>query len=230
MNLRIFDDSADLDVALARTIEDRLRPERTTTIALSGGSTPVALYRMLGQSPHREKLAAFPIIWVVVDERYVPESDPQSNSGMMRRTLFASGIASRHRFLSFRTDLPTAEESARDFEKEWTALGIGALDIVILGCGEDGHTASLFPGTNALTVEDRIATAVYVARLDSWRVTLTAPVIRGAQLRIVQAVGAGKAKVIRELRDGADYPVAAVTEGEDLESWWFVDRAAVNEQ
>jgi 6-phosphogluconolactonase len=93
--------------------------------------------------------------------------------------------------------------------------------------GDDGHTASLFPGTPVLEVEDRIAAEVYVPRLDTWRVTLTKPVLRAATLRLVLAAGAKKKPIIEAVRDGADYPIAQVTR--EVETWWLIDREAAPE-
>jgi 6-phosphogluconolactonase len=220
MNFRIFDGVDDLIRAAARTIADRAADG--TLIALSGGSTPKPLYELLGRD---EELRAKQITWVVVDERYVPIDDPQSNAGMIQKTLFANGIPPSHQFLRFKTELNDPPETARAFEIEWRELGLGDLHVVILGMGDDGHTASLFPGTAALEVEDRIATEVFVPKLDAWRVTITKPVIRAATLRIVLAAGESKREKIAEIRGGADYPIAQATNG--VETWWFVDRAAV---
>jgi 6-phosphogluconolactonase len=194
------------------------------TIALSGGSTPKPMYTMLGSSPMREQLAEFPITWVVVDERYVPIDDPDSNAGMMQKTLFANGMSPAHRFLRFRTELNDPAATAHVFEDDWRALDIAQLDVVFLGIGDDGHTASLFPGTSVLDVEDRIASEVFVARLDTWRVTITKPVIRAAALRVVLANGAKKKPILEGVRDGADYPIAQATNG--VETWWLIDRDA----
>lgn len=220
MNLRIFDTVDDVIRAAARTILQRVQAE-ARAIGLSGGSTPKPLYELLGRS---DELAAFPITWVLVDERYVPIDDPQSNAGVIERTLFARGKPEGHRFLRFRTELGDPQRTAEEFEREWRALGLQQLDLVLLGIGDDGHTASLFPGTDVLQVEDRIAAAVFVPRLNTWRVTLTKPVLRGAGLRIVLAVGEGKRGILQEIRAGADYPIAIVTRG--VETWWFVDRSA----
>jgi 6-phosphogluconolactonase len=227
MNLRIFDTVDDLLRAVAATLVQRASSNGSLSIGLSGGTTPQPLYRMLGESPQRESLAKARITWVVVDERYVPGTDPQSNAGMIERTLFAQGISPSHQFLRFRTEFPDPARSAIEFERVWRDLDLEQLDTIILGCGEDGHTASLFPGTPVLDVEDRVASAVFVPRLDSWRVTLTMPIIRAAKLRIVLGAGASKRNIIREVREGADYPIARATR--DAESWWFVDRAAVGE-
>jgi len=218
MNLRIFDSSADLMQSAARTIE-QLVERGARSIALSGGSTPQPLYKLLGQSLRNQ-----PIVWVVVDERYVPIDDPQSNAGMMNATLFAGGMPESQRFLRFHTELADPATTVDAFEAEWRTLGLDPLDIAILGVGDDGHTASLFPGTPALDVDDHIATALFVEKLAMWRVTLTLPVIRAAKLRIVLATGASKREVLTKVREGADYPIARATSG--VETWWFVDRAA----
>ena len=224
MNLRVFESLEDLSHAAARTVAQRLEPGVPAAVAISGGSTPRRLYELLG-GEWRDELAKTPVTWVVVDERYVPPDDPRSNSAMIERTLFAGGISPSHRFLRFETELNDPERTAERFESQWRALGIDRLDIAILGCGEDGHTASLFPRTPVLDVDDRIAAAVFVPRLDERRVTITLPVIRAAKFRIVQAAGGAKANVIREVRDGVPHPVALATAGEG-ETWWFVDREA----
>jgi 6-phosphogluconolactonase len=223
VNLRIFDTTNDLLAAAARTLVQRVQAG-ARTIALSGGSTPKPMYAMLGSSPMREQLAEFSITWVVVDERYVPIDDPESNAGMMQKTLFANGISPSHRFLRFRTEINDPAATARAFEDDWRTLGIANLDVILLGIGDDGHTASLFPGTPVLDVEDRIASEVFVPRLDTWRVTITKPVIRAATLRLVLANGAKKKPILEGVRDGADYPIAQATNGVD--TWWFIDRDA----
>lgn len=226
MNLRIFDTLDDLVRASAETIVQRAGANERTAIALSGGSTPKPLYELLG-STYRDELAKRRITWVVVDERYVPIDDPQSNAGMIERTLFRDGLARGHQFLRFKTERNDPAATAREFESDWRRLGIDKLDIVLLGVGDDGHTASLFPGTPVLEVSDRIAAEVFVPRLNQWRVTITLPVIRDAALRMILAAGASKRPIIEDVRRGVDHPILRATA--ELESWWFVDRAAIAE-
>ena len=211
MNLRIFDTTDDLIKAAERTLMQRIEAG-ARTIALSGGNTPKPLYALLG----REKLAD--ITWVIVDERYVPIDDPQSNAGMIRKTLDPKKL------LRFKTEIGDPQKTADEFEREWRALNIDRLDIALLGMGDDGHTASLFPGTDVLAVENRIAAAVFVPKMNQWRVTLTKPVLRAARLRIVLAAGASKRPILQQVRAGAEYPIALVTSGVD--TWWFVDKDA----
>jgi len=214
MNLRVFDSVDDLLRAAERTLTQRI-DVGARAIGLSGGSTPKPLYESLGKS---DRLREFPLTWVIVDERYVPIDDPQSNAGMIQKTLKPS------RLLRFKTELGDPARTVEEFEREWKALGLRRLDIVLLGVGDDGHTASLFPGTDALNVDDRIATAVFVPKLNMSRVTLTKKTIRDAGLRIVLAAGEKKRPILQEVRAGADYPIGIVTRG--VETWWFVDKAA----
>lgn len=212
MNLRVFDSLEDLSHAAARAILQ----SGARTIAVTGGSTPKRLYEILGQSLPAD------VTWVLVDERYVPHSDPQSNAAMVERTLFARGIPAR--WLRFDTSLNDPRLTARRFEENWRALGLDSLDLALLGAGDDGHTASLFPATPVLDSEDRIASEVYVPRLEQWRVTLTMPVLRAARQRLVLASGASKAPVIAGVRGGIDFPITRATTGVD--TWWLVDRDA----
>lgn len=209
MNLRIFDDLETLSQAAARAVRD----SGAKSIALTGGSTPKRMYEILGEQLPKD------VAWVLVDERYVPRDDPQSNAAMIERTLFAHETPPR--WLPFDTSLHDPAATARQYER---AFPVDAVDLVLLGCGEDGHTASLFPGTPVLDVTDRIASEVYVPRLEQWRVTITMPVIRAAKMRFVLAAGANKAPILRDVRAGVDHPIARATSG--VETWWFVDRAA----
>lgn len=222
MNFRIFDSANDLTSAAARAVLQQIE-SGARTIALSGGRTPQQLYQILGED---DRIRDIPLTWVVVDERYVPITDPQSNAGMLTRTLFTRGMSGAHRFLRFRTELGDPAATAREFEREWNDYGIQTLDLVLLGMGDDGHTASLFPGTSVLSVEDRVAAEVYVPALESWRVTLTKRVLREAKLRLVLAAGASKRHVFEEVRQGTEYPISTVTSGTD--TWWFVDRSAID--
>lgn len=210
MNLRIFENYEDLSQAAARAV----RQSGAKTIAVTGGSTPKRLYEILGESLPQD------VTWVLVDERYVPFDDPQSNAAMIERTLFRGGLPPR--WLKFDTSLNDPALTARRFEEQWD---FGDLDLVLLGCGEDGHTASLFPGTPVLDVVDRIASEVYVPRLEQWRVTITMPVIRAAKQRLVLASGPSKMAVVEQVRAGEDLPIARATQGVD--TWWLVSPMAL---
>src|SRR5512142_1394109 len=122
MNLRIFDSVDDLVRGAASTIVERVRAKERAAIALSGGSTPKPLYELLGGAPYRDELAKSRIGLVVVDERYVPLADPQSNAAMMQRTLFRGGVTPGHEFLRFQTEMNDPAATARAFEADWKRL------------------------------------------------------------------------------------------------------------
>lgn len=227
MNLRVFDTVEDLAAACAAELVYRVETG-SRLIALSGGSTPKKMYQLLGATRFRERLAGHPIVWVVQDERFVPPDHQDSNSRMLQETLFTSGLPANQRFLRFRTELGDPGKAAQEFEREWRDLNLSGLDVVILGVGEDGHTASLFPGTDIINVTDRIAREVWVPRLNSWRLTLTLPVLRQARWKYVLVSGKSKREVLNQVNNGENLPIRMVTEGEG-QSWWLVDRDAYPE-
>lgn len=225
LNLRVFDTKEDLfETAASAVVETAQRSDRAV-IALSGGSTPQGLYALLGSASYRAQLEGRRVLWVTGDERHVPQDHPESNALMIRGSLFAEGMLDGHEFLRFRTELEDPAIIARRFEEEWRELGVAGIDLAIVGVGDDGHTASLFPGTTVLGVEDRIAAEVYVPRLSTWRVTMTAPVLRESASKLVLATGASKRPVIQALQQGERFPISDVLEGGGP-SWWLIDRDA----
>ncbi|HVT45492.1 MAG TPA: 6-phosphogluconolactonase [Thermoanaerobaculia bacterium] len=229
MNLRIFDSAETLaDAACDYVLRWIEGTSGRIAVALSGGSTPRLLYSRLGAEPARQRLATREIIWIAQDERFVPPDHPESNAGMIRESLFARGMAESHRFLRFPTEIGDPERVAERFEEQWRALDPGDIEIGLFGVGEDGHTASLFPGTPILEIDDRIAAAVYVERLDTWRLSLTLPVLRGAKQKVILAAGEGKKAIIERVREGEELPIVLVGSLEP-DAWWFIDRAAYPE-
>src|SRR5829696_1326797 len=114
MNRRIFETPEDLAHATARTICQ----SGAKTLGLTGGSTPKRLYEFLAESLPEN------MTWVLVDERYVPIDDPQSNAGMIEWTLFARGVPPSHRWLRFKTELDDPAATARAYEADWHSLAI----------------------------------------------------------------------------------------------------------
>ena len=225
LNLRVFETMDDLFETAASAVTQTISNRERVVIALSGGSTPRGLYTLLGSESSRAAMEGKRVVWVTGDERCVPADHPDSNAKMIGETLFSAGLLEGHTFLRFRAELEDPEAIARQFERDWDEMGIEGIDLAILGVGDDGHTASLFPGTGAVEVTGRVATAVYVPRLDSWRVTLTAPVLRESASKLVLATGASKQPVITALQAGDIFPISAVIDGGGP-SWWLIDTAA----
>ncbi len=201
-------------------------------VALSGGSTPERLYRHLGQGDLAKSVDWSRVHVWFGDERCVPPDHPDSNYRMAREAFLAKvPLPSRnvHRIHGELTPEDAASRYALALVRELPERqgAFGRFDLLMLGMGADGHTASLFPGTPALTERERPAVAVYVEKLDSWRVTITYPLIERAREIMLLVSGAAKAEVVAQVLSGQGdaYPVARVRAVEGELVWWL-DRAA----
>jgi 6-phosphogluconolactonase len=196
---------------------------------LAGGSTPKATYEVLARD-YAGKLDWSRVHVFFGDERTVPPDHEDSNYRMAHEALLSRVPAgSVHRM---RGELPPGEAAAA-YEEELREFfgpdGVPAFDLILLGLGGDGHTASLFPETSALDVTDRWVVANPVLKLETTRLTLTLPVINAARAVTFLVAGEGKAGALKEILEGdADpraYPAKFIRpEGGDL--IWMVDRAA----
>ncbi len=194
--------SAELVVAedIAGTAAGRFLALRPRTVALAGGSTPRRLYQRLAAS-------AFPWPDTEVffgDERCVPPDHPDSNFRMASESLLSKVSARVHR-------MPGETCDAGAYESELTRVfgaAVPEFDLVLLGLGEDGHTASLFPGDPALEEKER--RVVRVQRPDHPRLTLTLPVLAAAKVALFLVSGEAKREPLRRLLNGEDIPAARV--------------------
>src|ERR1700756_3610682 len=152
------------------------------TIALSGGSTPKSLYNLLATNA-RTALPWDRMFFFWGDERYVPPNDPESNYRMVEEAMLSKVPVPPANIFRFRTENPDAAATAEEYEKtlrKFFQIGpseIPGFDLILLGMGPDGHTASLFPGTNALQEESRLVVANWVEKLKTHRLTFTLPVL-----------------------------------------------------
>jgi len=199
-------------------------------VALSGGSTPRATYTLLASDEFAARVdwPRVHVLWG--DERCVPPDHPESNYRMARETLLDKIPIPAENVYRIRGELPP-DQAATAYQAELEAIlgTIGRFDLILLGMGEDGHTASLFPGTAAIHEQTRWVVAHYVDKLSAWRVTLT-PVVINAAARVTFLVsGAGKAERLREVLDGPHQPdvlpaqIVRPTGGRLL---WLADAAA----
>lgn len=204
------------------------------TLALSGGSTPRALYLRLAASPWRERIPwkATHVFWG--DERCVPPDHPDSNYGMAHTALLAHvpiPAGNVHR-LHGEMDPATAAAEYEGVLRAVFGLQPGELprfDLILLGLGEDGHTASLFPGTAAVHERERLVVAHWVEKLNAYRLTLTPPVLNAAAEVVFLVAGAAKAGVLRQVLKGEYEPdryPAQIVRPADGTLVWLVDRAA----
>ena len=201
-------------------------------VALAGGSTPRASYEILAKSASKlpwEKVHVF-----FGDERCVPPDHPDSNYGMARDALLSKvpiPANNVHR-MKGEVDAPAAAEQYEGEMRRHFRLGNGELprfDLVMLGMGDDGHTLSLFPGSEALNETSRLVAANWVEKFQQPRLTLTYPVVNNAAEIMFLVAGAGKARVVAEVlgkNPPADrYPVQKIKPA-DGRTLWLLDRTA----
>lgn len=233
-NLRVFDTpellAAGVADAFVEHAKTAIAARGTFNVSLAGGTTPKAAYALLAQAPRRDAVQWERVHVFFGDERCVPPDNPDSNYRMACET-FLNAVpvpdANVHRMRG--EDEPA--QAADDYASLLIAL-LGEqprLDLVMLGMGPDGHTASLFPGTDPRTDEERLVRAVWVEKMNTHRITLTPAVINAAHAVIVATEGTGKAAMLKTVREGAqnpdEYPVQIV-DPVDGTLEWFVDSAA----
>ena len=209
------------------------------SVALSGGSTPGALFTLLAEAPYRERIpwAEVHLFWG--DERWVPADDPESNFSLARETILNEVDLPRENIHPVPTDSETAEEGAVRYEQALRTFfaspgdtgDFSTFDLVHLGVGEDGHTASLFPDDPALLEAERWVLPVTTPpwRPPRERVTFTLPLINSARTVLFTASGSAKREVVRSIvldQTGGEkrYPAGMVKATEDLV--WYVDEEA----
>jgi 6-phosphogluconolactonase len=173
------------------------------SIALSGGSTPKALYQLLA-TPHYQSQIDWPGIDIFFgDERCVPPDHVDSNYRMARETLLGRVPIPGDNVYRLRGEAKDPNEAAREYGHTLKErFGNGGIDLVLLGLGDDGHTASLFPGTSALDETKHRCIASYVPKLHAWRLTLTAPFINRSPNVLFLVTGAAKANVVGTVLEG----------------------------
>lgn len=200
------------------------------TVALSGGSTPKTLYALLAATPGIpwDKICFF---WG--DERHVPPDSPESNYRMAHEAMLAKVPVRPENVFRIRGEEKDAAAAALQYEKilqDFFHLSPGQLprfDLILLGVGPDGHTASLFPGTTALTEQHRLVVANWVEKFKTFRITFTFPVLNAAACVVFLSCGKDKATTLHEVLENpsANLPSQGIrpTHGRLL---WFVDEGA----
>jgi len=177
-------------------------------VALSGGSTPRTLYSLLASDAYRDRLPWDKIHFFWGDERHVPPDHPDSNYRMAREAMLSKVPVPAGNIHRIKTEQADAGAVAAQYEAELrsffqTADGqFPRFDLVLLGMGPDGHTASLFPGTAALAERQRLVVANRVEKLGTYRITLTLPVLNNAACVMFLVTGEDKAQVLKEVLEG----------------------------
>lgn len=228
--------AADLFLEQADSV---LKSRPFLTVVLSGGSTPKDLYTLFASDPGiKDKIEWEKVHFFWGDERHVAPDHPQSNFGMANDAML-SGLPlppqNIHRVPSEEAD---ADRAARRYERELTRFFQLAtdqyprFDLIWLGLGADGHTASLFPNSAALTEKKRLVKADWVEKYQSHRITMTTPVLNHAECIIFLVSGSGKAKALKQVLEGGEGArqlPAQLIRPLHGKLYWIIDRAAASE-
>lgn len=236
--VRVYPDGEALAAAaaatFARAVVDAVTTRGRAFAALSGGSTPRRMGELLAQPAYRDGLpwASVEVFWG--DERWVPETSDESNAGVAKRTFLDHVPVEPSRINPFPTSVPDPSLAATMYAGQLKTVfgaidGVPVFDLVLLGMGDDGHTASLFPGTAAIHETAALVVAHEVPKLGAWRLTLTPPVLNAAREVVFLVGGAGKAATLAAVLEGPEdvdeLPSQAVrpTDGALV---WLTDEAA----
>ncbi len=240
--IHIFEDSEELAAEAADLFlwlaEQAVEARGRCTVALSGGSTPKSVYSLLASS-HARRLDWSRLFFFFGDERCVPSSHPDSNFHLAQTSLFLPLNLSDARIFPMRGELDP-QVAAAQYEGtmrrtlEPSTDGWPRFDLILLGLGPDGHTASLFPGTDALKEQNKWVTPGLAPNGVRQRLTITLGVINHADLVLFLVTGAGKARIAKEvlepssLDEACQHPASLVrpSRGRLL---WFLDSAAAAE-
>ncbi len=235
MNIRIFDDldtlyteAADLFADLS---EKSIREKGRFTVALSGGSSPKAIFKLLATEEYGRRIEWNKIYFFWVDERWVPLNDDKSNARMTFEALLDKVPVPRDHIFPMYKDNILPEEYAREYESYIrNILGKeGVFDFILLGMGDDGHTASLFPGEEILNEKEKWVSAYYLKPQEMYRITLTAPIINKAENILAVAFGESKRHALHEILKGAYnpemYPMQLIEKKENF--LFFTDHQAM---
>ncbi|MCE6989912.1 6-phosphogluconolactonase [Dyadobacter sp. CY323] len=237
MELHIEKDASQLSTKLASWLADYIQEvlskQERFTFVLSGGGTPKLLYALLAESPYKQSIPWGKIHFFWGDERAVPFEDSRNNAKMCFEELLDKVPAKPENIHVMRTDIPPAE-SALEYEsvlKQYFSGSETTFDFVLLGMGDDGHTLSLFPGTDVIHEKDVWATSFFLPAQDMYRITLTAPVVNQAACVAFLATGIGKAETLKHVLKGEQnldvYP-SQIINPEKGQLHWFVDEAAAS--
>lgn len=235
--LRIFETPGEVAAALADTFvsdaSDAIAARGAFFVALAGGTTPKNAYRLLAQEPRRSRIDWNHVFVYFGDERSVPPDDADSNYRMAREAFLQSVPLPEDHVHRMHGEEEPARAARAYAELLIQTMGDRPrFDLIMLGMGPDGHTASLFPGTDPLTDDERLVRAPYVEKFSTYRITITPLVINNARHVAIATEGLPKAPALYAVRKGPYDPLVhpiQIVDPKDGRLTWLVDRAAAAE-
>ncbi|PIF46269.1 6-phosphogluconolactonase [Chryseobacterium sp. 52] len=234
MNITVFDDLETLYKKAADTFVDlskkSIQKNNRFVVALSGGSSPKAIFNLLATQEYAEQIEWNKVYFFWVDERWVPLQDDKSNAKMTFETLLDKVPVNKDHIFPMYQEEISPENYAAEYEQQIkTVLGNeGVFDFILLGMGDDGHTASLFPGESVLDEKEKWVSAYYLKPQEMFRITLTAPLINKADNILLVAFGESKKHALNEVVNGEYnpklYPLQLIEKKEGFQ--FFTDEKA----
>ena len=234
-NVKVFHSDAELIKAAADTIvsiaKDAIAERGRFVISLSGGHTPEHLYTALSKPPYVDQMPWKKVFVFWGDERYVPADDEQNNANMAKRTLLDHICIPAENVFPVQTDLSPAD-AAKNYEETIKRLFGNEeprFDVILLGVGENSHTASLFPHTEVLHEHTGLVKEVFVEEVNMYRITMTVPLINTSRNILFLVEGEGKAKAVYTILNGKYEPDTYPTQlikPVNGKCFWYLDSKA----
>ncbi len=191
---------------LVSTIQEILSYQDFFAIALSGGSTPKAIFETLTHSPYKEAIPWDRLLIFWSDERSVPKDHIDSNYYMAMQAGFSKMPIPENHIFRMQAEKDIDHQASKYEETIKRFIPQAIFDYIMLGMGDDGHTASLFPHTHSLKCEDRLVNANYVPEKNTWRMTLTYPCINSAKTCVFYVIGSSKKEMLKKVLEGPYNP------------------------
>lgn len=214
-------------------VNNTLQRKTVCNVVLSGGNSPKKLYQLLTTTAYRQQVSWEKICFFFGDERYVPFKDENNNGNMAKQTLFDPLQIHPSQVFYIDTNL-APEDSATDYShriQQHFGNNQPQFDLILLGLGDNAHTASLFPHTAVLHEKNQLVRAVYIEDIKAFRITMTAPLINQAKKIAFLVYGSAKATAVKNILKGEQnvelYPAQLINNKSET-THWFLDEAAAS--
>ena len=215
-----------------QTVNAAIKGKGWCTVVLPGGNSPKRLYKLLSTENHSQQIDWDKVYFFFGDERYVPFTDPENNGNMVKKNLFDPLMIPDGNIFYINTAV-SPDESAKKYAQRILSHFKNdpvRFDLVLLGLGENAHTASLFPHTPVLKEKKALVRAVYVEEVSSYRITMTAALINEAHAIAFLVYGVEKANAVYNVLEGEkdpeNYPAQLINPGEGVVNWFLDEDAA----
>jgi len=217
-----------------QTVNTAIKEKGRCAVVLSGGNSPKKLYESLASFDYSRQIDWDKIYFFFGDERHVPFTDPGNNGNMVKKALFEPLMIPDANIFYINTAVPP-EESAKKYAQRILSYFKNdpvRFDLILLGLGDNAHTASLFPHTPVLKEKKALVSAVYIEELSSYRITMTAALINEAHAIVFLVYGEAKAKAVYNILEGEkdfeNYPAQLIIPEEGVMHWFLDEEAAKN--